>query len=59
MEITLSQAAFKDYLENNDTFSNERIRPDGVSFWDAMLSEEADFTKTSSGKQIIEAIKAL
>ncbi|MDR2481143.1 MAG: hypothetical protein LBD07_02485 [Spirochaetaceae bacterium] len=59
MEITLSQTAFKDYLENKDTFSNERIRPDGVSFWDAMLSKEADFTKTPAGKQIIETIKAL
>lgn len=59
MEITLSAEAYRDYLERTGMFSNERIRPDGVSFWDAMLSEEADFTKTPAGRQIIEIIKAL
>ena len=59
MEITLSHESYRDYLEHKDTFSNERIRPNEVSFWDAMLSEEADFTKTLAGKQIIETIKAL
>ena len=59
MEITFSREAYRDYLENKDTFSNERIRPDGLSFWDAMLSEEADFSKTTVGRQIIETIKAL
>ncbi|GHV70268.1 hypothetical protein AGMMS49928_17390 [Spirochaetia bacterium] len=59
MELTISPETYKNYLEDNDTFSNERIRPDGESFWDAMLSKEADFTQYPEGKQIVELIKAL
>ena len=59
MELTISQKAYDNYMADHDTFSNKRISPDGVSFWDAMLSEEADFTITREGKQILETIKAL
>ena len=59
MEIMLSREAYRDYVQHKDIFHNERIRPDGLSFWDAMLSEEADFTKTPAGKQILETIAAL
>jgi hypothetical protein len=58
-EVKFSREAYKDYLENKDIFSNERIRPEDVSFLDAMLSEEANFTNTPEGKQIVEIIKAL
>jgi len=59
MELKLSQEAYKKYLDDQDTVTNERLRPAGVSFLDAMLSEEADFTKTSEGQKIVELIKAL
>ena len=56
---SISPKAWQDYLNNNDTFSNQRLRPENVSFWDAMLSEEADFTRTPEGKRIAELIRDL
>ena len=58
-EIKISSQAWQNYLDNNETYSNERLRPDNLSFWDAILSEEADFTKTEEGKKILEFIKNL
>jgi hypothetical protein len=58
-EINISSSAWQKYLDNNETVSNERLRPDNVSFWDAILSEEADFTKTLEGKRIAELIRDL
>jgi len=57
--INISSQVWQTYLNNNETISNERLRPDNVSFWDAILSEEADFTKTQEGKRIAELIKDL
>jgi len=54
-----SQQAWQNYLDNKETVNNERLRPDNMSFWDAILSEEADFTKTPEGKKIAELIKDL
>jgi hypothetical protein len=53
----ISPQAWQEYFNNNDTISNERLRPDNVSFWDAMLSKEADFTRTPEGKRIAELIR--
>ena len=55
----ISSQAWQDYLNNNDTISNQRLRPENVSFWDAMLTEEADFTRTQEGKRIAEIIRNL
>ena len=58
-EISISSQTWQNYLDNHETVSNEQLRPDNVSFWDAILSEEADFTKTSKGKKIAELIRNL
>jgi len=58
-EINISSQTWQNYLNNRETVSNERLRPDNVSFWDAILSEEADFTKTSKGRRIAELIRDL
>jgi len=58
-EINISSQAWQNYLDNRETVSNERLRPDNVSFWDAMLSEEADFTRTPEGKRIAQLIRDL
>jgi len=58
-EINISSQAWQNYLNNRDTVSNERLRPDNVSFWDAILSEEADFTRTPEGKRVAELIRDL
>ena len=57
--INISLQAWQNYIKNNETISNERLRPDNISFWDAILSEEADFTKTHNGKKIAELIRNL
>ena len=51
-DINISSQAWQRYLDNHETISNERLRPDNVSFWDAILSEEADFTQAPEGKRI-------
>jgi len=58
-EIAISPQIWQNYLNNYETVSNERLRPDNISFWDAILSEEADFTKTPEGKKIAELIGSL
>jgi len=58
-EINISSKTWQNYLENRETVSNQRLRPDNVSFWDAILSEEADFTKTPEGKRIAKLIRDL
>jgi hypothetical protein len=55
----ISSEIWQQYMHNHETFHNERLRPDNVSFWDAMLSKEADFTKTPEGKKIADLIKEL
>ena len=55
----ISAQTWQNYLDNNDTISNQRLRPENVSFWDVILSEEADFTRTSEGKRIAELIRDL
>ncbi|MCL2443208.1 MAG: hypothetical protein FWD13_07055 [Treponema sp.] len=57
--INISSQAWQNYLDNQETVSNERLRPDNISFWDAILSEEADFTKTPMGKKIADLIRDL
>jgi len=58
-EIKTSSQIWQNYLDNHETFSNERYRPDDLSFWDVILSEEADFTKTTEGKKIADLIRDL
>ena len=58
-DINISPQAWQKYLDNYETVSNERLRSDGVSFLDAMLSEEADFSRTAEGKRIVELIRDL
>jgi NAD+--asparagine ADP-ribosyltransferase len=55
----ISSKIWQEYLKNHETVNNERLRPDNVTFWDAMLSKEADFTKTKEGKRIAELIRDL
>jgi NAD+--asparagine ADP-ribosyltransferase len=55
----ISSKTWQEYHKNHETVHNERLRPDNVSFWDAMLSKEADFTKTPEGKHIADLIRDL
>ena len=57
MNITISQEAYDKYLQKNDTISNMRLRPEGETFFEAMMS--VDMTSTPEGRKILEAIKEL
>jgi hypothetical protein len=55
----ISSETWQEYLKNHETVHNERLRPDNVSFWDVILSKEADFTRTLEGKHIADIIRDL
>jgi hypothetical protein len=57
IKITVSQTEYEDYLKSHYIIKNERISD--AHFLDSIMSPEADFTKTSEGKHILEIIKAL
>ncbi|MDR0316084.1 MAG: hypothetical protein LBH97_04205 [Treponema sp.] len=38
------------------TIENERFRKPDETIFDALLSDEADFTKGENGKEIVEAL---
>jgi hypothetical protein len=56
---SISSQTWQAYLESNETFSNKKLRTEGMSFLDAMLSKEADFTQTPKGKRIAKVIRDL
>jgi hypothetical protein len=56
-ESFFSEKSYKSYLEQKTSIHNERLRGEDETFFDAMLSEEADFTKTPEGREILEIIK--
>jgi len=51
-----SKETYQAYLEQKKSIINERLRGENETFFDAMLSEEADLTKTPEGREIIEFI---
>jgi hypothetical protein len=61
MENIFSEKSYDDFLNDKNRYPtrDERIRPPDVSFLDAIMSPEADLTKTPEGRRVIEAIKAL
>jgi hypothetical protein len=59
MELTFSESAYKVFASKKQILSNSRIRPDDESIWDALQSEDADFTKLPEGPEILEALQHL
>jgi hypothetical protein len=59
MELVFSEEAYQKFLHKRQTISNRRIRPDNVSIWDVLASEEADFTRLPEGQEILEAFRQL
>jgi hypothetical protein len=61
LKISVSQKAYDDYVKESGsgTIKNERISPPDVHFLDAIMSPEADLTKTPEGRRFIETLKAL
>jgi len=57
MDITISQEAYKRYLEKKEVIGNKRLRPENQTFIDALLS--VDMTATPERRETLEAIKKL
>jgi hypothetical protein len=51
-----SKEAYQRYLEGRKTIENERYRGPDETIFDALLSEEADFTKDENKEEIVEAL---
>jgi hypothetical protein len=51
-----SEETYQAYLEKRMPIVNERFRGENETFFDAMLSEEADLTKTPEGQEILKLI---
>lgn len=54
-----SEEVYQAFLGSEAVASNARLRNASVSFIDAMMSPEADFTKTENGESIVNTIREL
>lgn len=52
-----TEESYKEYLKNENERHNDKYRDDNETIFDALASEEADFTKTPDGQKIISAIR--
>lgn len=57
MKVKISKKGFNEYLSKKESISNQRLRPDGENFFDALMS--IDMKNDPEGKRVIEIIKAL
>ena len=46
--------SYKTYIEQKSAVYNERLRGKDETFFDAMISEEADISRLPEGNEIIE-----
>jgi len=58
-ENIFSEDAYKSFLDGESKVLNARLRDSGASFIEAMVSSEADFTKTENGDAIVRSIREL
>ena len=54
-----SEDTYRAYMEQKGSIFNERLRGKDETFFDAMLSEEADISRLPEGNEIIELIRDL
>jgi hypothetical protein len=59
MEFVLTDKDYEDYLKKKDYIGNTRIRPDNMDFFEWLLSEDADMSKTPEGRQLIAALQSI
>ena len=51
-----SEETYQTYVEQRKPIVNERLRGENETFFDALLSQEADLTKTPQGQEILKLI---
>jgi hypothetical protein len=59
MELTFDDVSYSKFLNEKHTVYNSRLRADNETFFDAMLSKEADLRTTPEGEKIIQFIQSI
>jgi len=59
MELVFNDENYSMFLNEKKAIYNSRLRSDDETFFDAMLSKEADLRTTPEGKKIIQFIQAI
>jgi len=59
MNLLFDDASYSRFLNEKKMEYNSRLRSDNETFFDAMLSKEADLRTTPEGKKIIQYIQAI
>jgi len=53
-----TEESYKEFLSKEKERHNDMYRNDGETIFDALSSDEADFTKTPEGAKIINAVRS-
>ena len=59
MNFIFDDALYSKFLNENKTIYNSRLRGENETFFDAMLSKEADLRTTPEGEKIIHFIQSI
>jgi hypothetical protein len=56
MNIEFNEKAYQEYVNKQEYPSNTRIRPEGMSFMDAVIEGQKIMESTEEGKKTLEYI---
>jgi hypothetical protein len=59
MNLIFDDESYQKFLNEKGTIYNSRLRNDDETFFDAMLSKEADLRTTLEGENIIKFIQSI
>jgi hypothetical protein len=59
MDLIFDDVSYSRFLNEKKIVYNSRLRDDNETFFDAMLSKEADLRSTPEGEKIIRFIQAI
>ena len=56
-DAVFTEESYQAFLKTKKHIVNNRLRGDDVSFFEAMLSDEADFTKGENGQELVRFLQ--
>jgi hypothetical protein len=59
MNIEFNEKAYQEYVKSREYPSNTRIRPEGMSFMDAVIEGQKIMESTEEGRKTLEYISGL
>jgi hypothetical protein len=59
MDLLFDDASYSRFLNEKKMVYNSRLRDDNETFFDAMLSKDADLRSTPEGEKIIQYIQLI